>query len=123
MGFDTWLAHDNFFEMNPPLVRDGGPPQIYPGESSEIVVREATRYIGKVKKQLDAANLDDRVLKRLVLPDPYSHARYRRHRPSRRASAHERDRVNVAAVIRLLPVHRAAVAVEALVGIASAATS
>ena len=51
MGFDTWLAHDNFFEMNPPLVRDGGPPQIYPGESSEIVVREATRYIGKVKKQ------------------------------------------------------------------------
>ena len=51
MGFDTWLSHDNFFEMNPPLVRDGGPPQIYPGESSEIVVREATRYIGKVKKQ------------------------------------------------------------------------
>ena len=31
MGFDTWLAHDNFFEMNPPLVRDGGPPRIYPG--------------------------------------------------------------------------------------------
>lgn len=51
MGFDTWLAHDNFFEMNPPLVRDGGPPKTYPGESSEIVVREATRYIQKVKRQ------------------------------------------------------------------------
>ncbi|MFB3829072.1 MAG: sulfatase [Bryobacteraceae bacterium] len=51
MGYDTWLAHDNFFEMNPPLVRDGGPPQRYQGESSEIVVREATRYIAKVKQR------------------------------------------------------------------------
>ncbi len=51
MGFDTWLSHDNFFEMNPPLVRDGGPPRIYEGESSEIVVREAMRFIGKVKQQ------------------------------------------------------------------------
>jgi len=51
MGFDEWLAHDNFFEMNPPLSRNGGPPEIFKGESSEIVVREATRFIDKVKKQ------------------------------------------------------------------------
>lgn len=51
MGFDTWLSHDNFFEMNPPLVRDGAPPQKFEGESSEIVVREASRYIEKVKNQ------------------------------------------------------------------------
>jgi len=49
MGFDHWLSHDNFFEMNPLLVRDGGPPQKYEGESSEIVVREAIRFIGAVK--------------------------------------------------------------------------
>jgi arylsulfatase A-like enzyme len=51
MGFDEWLSHDNFFEMNPPLVRNGAAPQTFQGESSEIVVREATRYISKVKQR------------------------------------------------------------------------
>jgi arylsulfatase A-like enzyme len=48
MGFDEYLSHDNFFEMNPPLSRNGAPPQIIPGESSEIVVGEAIRFVHKV---------------------------------------------------------------------------
>jgi len=47
MGFDEWLSHDNFFEMNPTLSRNGGPPERYEGESSEIVVDEALRFIDK----------------------------------------------------------------------------
>jgi arylsulfatase A-like enzyme len=27
MGFDEWLSHDNFFEMNPVLYRNGEVPQ------------------------------------------------------------------------------------------------
>ena len=27
MGFDEYLSHDNFFEMNPPLSRNGAPPE------------------------------------------------------------------------------------------------
>lgn len=26
MGFDEWVSHDNFFEMNPSLSRNGAPP-------------------------------------------------------------------------------------------------
>ena len=47
MGFEEWLSHDNFFEMNPYLSRNGGPPQVFQGESSEIVVDETIRFIGK----------------------------------------------------------------------------
>ncbi len=45
MGFDEWLSHDNFFELNPSLSRNGGPPQQFSGESSEIIVDEAIRFI------------------------------------------------------------------------------
>jgi arylsulfatase A-like enzyme len=45
MGFHEWLSHDNFFELNPTLSRNGGPPEKIPGESSEIIVREAIRFI------------------------------------------------------------------------------
>jgi len=48
MGFDEYLSHDNFFEMNPPLSRNGAPPEIIPGESSEIIVDEAVRFTRKV---------------------------------------------------------------------------
>ena len=34
MGFDEWLSHDNFFELNPTLSRNGGPPEKFEGESS-----------------------------------------------------------------------------------------
>ena len=50
MGFDTWLSHDNFFELNPSFSRDGGAPQVFKGESSEILVAEATRYIDAARR-------------------------------------------------------------------------
>lgn len=48
MGFDEYLSHDNFFEMNPPLSRNGAPPEIIRGESSEIIVGEAVKFARKV---------------------------------------------------------------------------
>ncbi|MDZ4850659.1 MAG: sulfatase-like hydrolase/transferase [Pirellulaceae bacterium] len=48
MGFDEYLSHDNFFEMDPPLSRNGEPPQIIHGESSEIVVAEAAKFANRV---------------------------------------------------------------------------
>ena len=45
MGFDEWLSHDNFFELNPPLARNGGPPQVFQGESSEVVIEQTTRFL------------------------------------------------------------------------------
>jgi arylsulfatase A-like enzyme len=47
MGFDEWLSHDNFFEVDPHLSRNGEPPRQIRGESSEIVVNEAIRFIGQ----------------------------------------------------------------------------
>lgn len=51
MGFHDWVSHDNFFELNPSLSRNGGPPEVFPGESSEIVVKEAIRFIDGAKEQ------------------------------------------------------------------------
>jgi arylsulfatase A-like enzyme len=51
MGFEEWLSHDNFFELNPHLSRNGGPPQPFKGESSEIVIAEAIRFIDRAKQQ------------------------------------------------------------------------
>ncbi|MDF1850761.1 MAG: sulfatase-like hydrolase/transferase [Verrucomicrobiales bacterium] len=45
MGFDEWFSHDNFFEMDPVFSRNGGPPQKYYGESSEIIIDEAINFI------------------------------------------------------------------------------
>jgi len=50
MGFHEWLSHDNFFELNPSLSRNGGPPEVIQGESSEIVVREAIRFIDAARE-------------------------------------------------------------------------
>jgi arylsulfatase A-like enzyme len=50
MGFDEWLSHDNLFEINPYLSRNGGPVQQFKGESSEIVMNDAIRFIGKAKQ-------------------------------------------------------------------------
>jgi arylsulfatase A-like enzyme len=49
MGFHEWLSHDNFFELNPSLSRNGGPPEVFRGESSEILVREAAAFIDRVR--------------------------------------------------------------------------
>ena len=47
MGFEEWLSHDNFFEMDPVFSRNGGPPQQFFGESSEILIDEVINYIEK----------------------------------------------------------------------------
>ena len=51
MGFDEWLSHDNFFELNPQLSHNGEPPQRHEGEGSEIIVDEAVLFIGKAAKR------------------------------------------------------------------------
>jgi arylsulfatase A-like enzyme len=51
MGFDEWVSHDNFFELNPSLSTNGGPPEIHPGESSAVVIDETIRFIKKAKAE------------------------------------------------------------------------
>ena len=50
MGFHEWLSHDNFFELNPSLSRNGGPPEVFQGEGSEVVITEAIRFIDRAKQ-------------------------------------------------------------------------
>ncbi|MFN0080043.1 MAG: sulfatase [Prosthecobacter sp.] len=50
MGFHECLSHDNFFELNPALSRNGGPPQVFKGESSAILIDEAIRFIDSAKQ-------------------------------------------------------------------------
>ena len=50
MGFDEWLSHDNFFELNPVLSANGAPPKKIEGESSEILVAAAAEFIAKAKR-------------------------------------------------------------------------
>lgn len=50
MGFEEWLSHDNFFEINPTFSRNGGPPEKLEGESSELVIAETIRFIEKAKQ-------------------------------------------------------------------------
>ncbi len=45
MGFEKWLSHDNFFELDPYLSRNGGDPIRFQGESSAIIVKEAIDFI------------------------------------------------------------------------------
>ncbi|MDA9831181.1 sulfatase-like hydrolase/transferase [Akkermansiaceae bacterium] len=47
MGFHEWLSHDNFFELDPSLSRNGAPPKIFKGESSEILIRETIADIDR----------------------------------------------------------------------------
>jgi len=51
MGFDEWLSHDNFFEIDPVLSRNGETPQKIVGESSEILIDETIKFIQKSAKQ------------------------------------------------------------------------
>ncbi|MHC4878166.1 MAG: sulfatase family protein [Planctomycetota bacterium] len=50
MGFHEWLSHDNFFELNPVLSRNGAAPETIEGESSEIVINETIRFIDQAAK-------------------------------------------------------------------------
>lgn len=45
MGFHEWVSHDNFFELNPSLSRNGGAPEVIRGESSAVIIDEAIRFI------------------------------------------------------------------------------
>lgn len=47
MGFHEWLSHDNFFEMNPSLSRNGAPPEVIKGEGSDVLVREAIAALSR----------------------------------------------------------------------------
>ncbi len=49
MGFHEWLSHDNFFELNPTLSRNGNAPQQFKGESSEILVSEAIDFMKRTR--------------------------------------------------------------------------
>ena len=51
MGFDEWLSHDNFFEMDPVLSRNGEAPQKIEGEGSEVIIDEAIKFIERTKNQ------------------------------------------------------------------------
>jgi len=50
MGFEEWLSHDNFFEMNPILSRNGGPPEKFQGESSAILIDETIDFIDQANQ-------------------------------------------------------------------------
>ncbi|MFM7182027.1 MAG: sulfatase [Verrucomicrobiales bacterium] len=49
MGFHEWLSHDNFFELNPPFSRNGGPPEVLKGESSDLLVQEAIAAMARAR--------------------------------------------------------------------------
>ena len=51
MGFHEWLSHDNFFELNPSFSRNGGPQEVFPGESSEVVIGETLQFIDRAVKE------------------------------------------------------------------------
>jgi len=50
MGFDEWVSHDNFFEMDPFLSVNGADPVVFKGEGSKVVVDEALKFIEKAKE-------------------------------------------------------------------------
>jgi arylsulfatase A-like enzyme len=50
MGFHEWVSHDNFFELNPSLSRNGGPPEVIKGEGSAVVIDEAIKFIDRASK-------------------------------------------------------------------------
>ena len=50
MGFHEWVSHDNFFELNPSLSRNGGTPEVIQGESSTVVIHEAIKFIDRASK-------------------------------------------------------------------------
>ncbi len=54
MGYEEYLAHDNFFELDPPLSRNGADPEIIQGESSEICVDAAISFLERVRGEGDA---------------------------------------------------------------------
>ena len=50
MGFTEWVSHDNFFELNPFLSRNGEPPTQFRGEGSAIVIDETIQFIERATR-------------------------------------------------------------------------
>lgn len=48
-GFDYYVSHDNFFETDPSLSRNGNEPEMFTGDGSEVIVDEALKYIESIK--------------------------------------------------------------------------
>ena len=48
-GYNYWLAATNYFDIDPMLGRNGV-PEAFTGGSSEVIIREALRYIDAVKR-------------------------------------------------------------------------
>jgi arylsulfatase A-like enzyme len=51
MGFDEWLSHDNFFEMDPVLSRNGEAPRQMKGEGSDVLIEETLKFIQESKNR------------------------------------------------------------------------
>ena len=51
MGFHEYVSHDNFYEMDPPFSRNGGPPVVIKGEGSEVTIDETLRFIEDAKQR------------------------------------------------------------------------
>jgi arylsulfatase A-like enzyme len=49
-GFDHYVSHDNFFDLDPPLSRNGAEPEEFKGDGSEVIVDEALKFIDSVKR-------------------------------------------------------------------------
>ncbi len=45
MGFQHYISHDNFYEMDPPFSDNGAAPEVYPGEGSEVTIDETIKFI------------------------------------------------------------------------------
>ncbi|QDV43450.1 Arylsulfatase [Stieleria neptunia] len=50
MGFDEYVSHDNFYEMNPQFSRNGGPPETFKGEGSEVTIDETIKFIDRARQ-------------------------------------------------------------------------
>ena len=51
MGYEEYLAHDNFFELDPPLSRNGEDPTIVAGESSKLLVDAAIDFVRSIRSE------------------------------------------------------------------------
>ena len=50
MGFDEYVSHDNFYEMNPEMSRNGKAPEVLMGEGSEVTIAETLKFIDRAKE-------------------------------------------------------------------------
>jgi arylsulfatase A-like enzyme len=48
-GFDYFVSHDNFFDIDPQLSRNGASPESFSGDGSEVIVEEALKHMDMIK--------------------------------------------------------------------------